>query len=96
MARIAAKVMKVLLDCEAASDNAPGNKTQAGFRVCEKLSQPLCTLTGVEGCRSLLARALSLAKAEVPSLAAVKVKADGSLGGWDSVGAQQDLNKAGA
>ncbi len=90
------ELARCLLDCEAASDNAPGNKTQAVFRVCEKLRQPLCILAGIEGFRSLLARALALAKAQVPSLAAVQVNADGSLEGWDSIEAQQHLNKAGA
>jgi hypothetical protein len=42
-------------------------------------ARPLSTLAGVEGFRSLLARALTLAKAQVPSLAAVQVKADGTL-----------------
>jgi hypothetical protein len=43
----------------------------------------------------LLSRALTLAKAEVPSLAAVQVKVDGTLTGWDSVESQQHLNEAG-
>jgi hypothetical protein len=82
-----------LLACEAASGKASETKAQAVFRVCEKLRQPLCTLAGVEGFRSLLARALTLAKAEVPSLAAVEINADGSLAGWDSVEAQQHLHE---
>ncbi len=84
-----------LLACEAASGKASESKAHAVFRVCEKLRQPLCTLAGVEGFRSLLARALTLAKAEVPSLAAVEINADGSLAGWDSVEAQQHLNEPG-
>jgi hypothetical protein len=83
-----------LLACEA-SDKVSETKVQAVFRVCEKMRQPLCTLAGVEGFRSLLARALTLAKAEVPSLAAVQVNADGTLAGWDSVEAQQHLNEPG-
>jgi hypothetical protein len=39
----------------------------AAFRVCETLRQPLCgALAGVAGCRSLLFRALTLARAEPP------------------------------
>ena len=70
-------------------------KVQAVYSVCDKLRRPLITLAGVEGFRSLLSRALSLAKAQVPSLAAVQVNADGSLTGWDSVESQQHLNEAG-
>jgi hypothetical protein len=48
-------------------------------RVCEKLHQPLCALAGVAGYRSLLTRALALARAEAPSLSALEVTADGKL-----------------
>jgi hypothetical protein len=51
----------------------------SGFRVCEKLRQPLAVFAGVTGYRSLLLRALTLAKAEAPGLDAVQVEADGSL-----------------
>lgn len=84
-----------LLACEATSDTPAGTKALVVFRVCEKLRQPLSTLAGVEGYRSLLARALALAKAEVPSLAAVQVNADGSLAQWDSVEPHQHLNHSG-
>jgi hypothetical protein len=55
----------------------------AAFRVCAKLRHPLITLTGVAGFRSLLCRALTLARAEAPSLSAVQVAEDGSLQGLD-------------
>ena len=65
----------------------------AAFRVCAKLRRPLCELAGVPGFRSLLSRALTLARAEAPSLSAVQVAADGSLQGLDElrrqVGADQ-------
>ena len=51
----------------------------AAFRVCEKLRQPLSTLAGATGYRSLISRALTLAKKEAPSLGEVQVKKDGSL-----------------
>ncbi len=51
----------------------------AAFRVCEKLRQPLSTLAGATGYRSLISRALTLAKKEAPSLGEVQVKEDGSL-----------------
>ena len=57
----------------------------AAFRVCEALRQPLCALAGVAGFRSLLSRALTLARAEAPSLSAVQVTADGSLKGLDEL-----------
>lgn len=82
-----------LLACEIGSGRPTGTRVEAVFSICEKMRPPLCTLAGVEGFRSLLARALALAKAEVPSLAAVQVKVDGSLTGWDSVEAQQSLNE---
>ena len=68
----------------------------AASRVCEKLRQPLCSLAGVAGFRSLLSRALALARAEAPSLSAVQVGADGSLKGLDDLEPQndKDLSKA--
>ena len=64
------------------------------FRVCETLRQPLCTLAGVTGFRSLLSRALTLARAEAPSLSAVQVAADGSLQGLDELEPQIDKDQA--
>lgn len=46
---------------------------------------PLAQLTGIAGFRSLLSRAVALAKVEVPSLAPVRVGTDGSLEGLDGV-----------
>jgi hypothetical protein len=66
----------------------------AAFRVCETLRQPLCALAGVDGFRSLLARALTLAKAEAPSLSVVQVAADGSLQGLDKLEPQIDTDQA--
>jgi len=72
-----------------AYEDAAGKNSQpaesAVFRVCAKLRQPLIALAGVAGCRSLLSRALTLAKAEAPSLRAVQVAADGSLQGLDEL-----------
>jgi hypothetical protein len=44
----------------------------------------------VAGFRLLLSRALTLARAEAPSLSAVQVGADGSLKGLDELGPQKD------
>ena len=66
-----------------AYENAKGKTSEptefAAFRVCEALRQPLCALAGVAGFRSLLSRALTLARAEAPSLSVVQVAADGSF-----------------
>jgi hypothetical protein len=66
----------------------------AAFRVCETLRQPLITLAGVAGFRSLISRALTLAKAEAPGLSAVQVAADGSLKGLDELRPQIDADQA--
>jgi hypothetical protein len=63
--------------------------------VCEKLRLPLSKLVGVAGFRSLLSRALAIAKAEVPLLIAVQVRADGSLEGLDGPGHDQDAGAGG-
>jgi hypothetical protein len=59
-----------------AYENAAGKTSEltefAAFGVCERLRQPLITLAGVAGFRSLLSRALTLAKAEAPNLNAVQ------------------------
>ena len=47
--------------------------------VCAKLRVTLIVFIGVAGYRSLLTRAIALAKVDEPSLAAVYVLADGSL-----------------
>jgi hypothetical protein len=67
-----------LLTYEAAGVASDSTESVA-VRVCEKLREPLCALAGVAGYRSLLARALTLARAEAPSLSALEVAADGKL-----------------
>ena len=63
------------------------------FRVCAKLRLPLITLAGVAGFRSLLSRALTLARAEAPGLSAVQVAADGCLRGLDQFESQIDIDE---
>ena len=72
-----------LLAVEAASQSAPHGHVVV--RVCEKLRVPLTRLAGIEGFTSLMRRALALARAEVPSLHSVHVKADGSLEGLEEL-----------
>ena len=85
-----------LLSYEAAAGGSSEPTESAASRVCEKLRQPLCSLAGVAGFRSLLTRALALARAEAPSLSAVQIGADGSLKGLDDLAPQDDsdLSKA--
>jgi hypothetical protein len=64
------------------------------LRVYEKLRPPLCALAGVVGFRSLVSRALTLAKAEVPGLGAVQVTPDGFLQGLDELGPQDDKQQS--
>ncbi|MGB8476623.1 MAG: hypothetical protein WCE61_21275 [Candidatus Acidiferrum sp.] len=68
-----------ILSYEGAAGKTSESMEFAAARVCETLRRPLCALAGVDGFRSLLSRALALAKAEAPSLSAVQVAADGSL-----------------
>jgi hypothetical protein len=79
---------------EAAADNPSEANMPAGLRVSEKLRRPLSTLVGSSGFRSLLARALTLAKAQAPGLSAVQIKPDGSLEGLSDLG-NQDQAAAG-
>ena len=72
-----------LLAFEAVDAGTTNADTHAVSRVCDKLRRHLTTLAGGAGFRSLLARALTLAKQESPVIAAWEVKSDGSL---------QDLN----
>lgn len=83
-----------LLTYEAAAGESSEPVESAAFRVCAKLRQPLITLAGVAGFRLLLSRALTLARAEAPSLSAVQVAADGSIKGLDELASQTDKKHA--
>ena len=84
-----------LLAYENAACNTSEPTELAAFGVCERLRQPLITLAGVAGFRSLLSRALTLARAEAPSLGTVQVAADGSLQGLDGLRPHVDADEAG-
>jgi hypothetical protein len=49
------------------------------MRVYDRLRLPLSKLAGIAGFRSLMSRALVMAKAELPSLVSISVLEDGSL-----------------
>ena len=83
-----------LLDCEIAAGETSVPTESAVVRVCEMLRPPLCALAGVAGYRSLLSRALTLAKAKAPSLSAVQVTTDGYLQGLDELEPKIDKDHA--
>jgi hypothetical protein len=57
--------------------------------VCEKMRGSLSTLAGTAGYRSLLRRAVTLAKRQAPVFSAVQVNDDGSLADFDSTAAEE-------
>ena len=71
-----------------------GAKARAAFRVCEKLRRPLTTYAGTAGFRSLLSRALSLARLEQPWLDGVRIAADGSIEYSPEIEAQMATDRA--
>ncbi len=73
-------VQRLLIHEGAGTVPSPEN-IHAVSRVCDKLRRPFATLAGIAGFRSLLARALTLAKQESPDLDGWEVKSDGSLEG---------------
>ncbi len=87
------KLARRLLIYEAAAGKSSGPTESAASRVCEKLRQSLCSITGVAGFRSILLRALVLARSKAPSLGPVQVAPDGYLKGLDQIGPQEEKVK---
>jgi len=85
---------RCLLACEAVAGETAVPTESASLRVYEKLRRPLCALAGVAGFRSLASRALTLARAEAPSLSAVQVTADGSIQGLGELSPQSYTDHA--
>jgi hypothetical protein len=83
-----------LIAFEATRDPSDG-PVGATLRACDALRGPLAKFVGLAGFRSLLSRALAIAKAEMPSLGSVGVRSDGSLEGLEGVEQNQDA-EAGA
>jgi hypothetical protein len=88
-------LVRQLLAFEAAHDNSSQARIDVAVQVIEELRMRLIRLAGVDGFRSLLSRALTLAKAEVPSLNVVNVRADGSLEGFDGIEQRHEAGAAG-
>jgi hypothetical protein len=82
-----------LLAYEAVAGKTSVATESAGLRIFEKLRRSFCPVAGVAGYRSLLSRALALARAEAPSLSAVQVTVDGYLQGLGEFGAQNDKDQ---
>ncbi len=74
-----------LLAFESAHDDSSDARVVVAVQVIEELRLRLVRLAGVDGFRSLLSRALTMAKAEVPSLNMLHVGAGGSLEGFDAI-----------
>jgi hypothetical protein len=70
-----------ILALEIAANKRGATKLPAAAYVTEQLRRVLSTLLGAAGFRALLARAVTLAKAEAPELDVVVVQSDGSLAG---------------
>lgn len=73
------------------SESGKDINAASAFRVCGKLGVRLTLLAGAAGFRSLLARALVLAQAQVPWLLAVQVLPDGRLEGLGNDTGKEDL-----
>ncbi|MDT5270218.1 MAG: hypothetical protein QOH49_2404 [Acidobacteriota bacterium] len=74
-----------LIGFEAARTSSSDAPVDAAVLIIGELRLRLTKLAGVEGFRSLLSRALTLSKAEVPSLNIVRISSDGSLEGFDAI-----------
>jgi hypothetical protein len=75
------ELVQRLLVHEGAETSPSMENIHAVSQVCDKLRRPFATLAGIAGFRSLLARALTLAKQESPDLRGWEVRPDGSLEG---------------
>lgn len=87
------KFAKRLMAYETGGNKTYRAKTMVGFRVCQKLHLHLATFMGNTGFRTLLARALALATAEVPWLRAVRIERDWSLEGMEELQTHEDLDE---
>lgn len=70
-----------LVESEAAGQPSAPVTADGAERAVSKLREYLARLIGIGGFRALLARALQLTKAEVPSLRGVQAEPDGALSG---------------
>jgi len=74
-----------LVALEIERDNRPDGGVDGAVQVINELRIQLIKLAGADGFRSLLSRALTMARAEAPSLQTVNIGADGSLEGFGEI-----------
>lgn len=79
-----------LIAYETNGNKSSETKIPVACLASEKLRPHLATLLGRVGFSTLLARTIALSVASFPWLRAVHVKADGSLEGFEELGAQVD------
>lgn len=75
------QMARLLLEQEAEEPRDLDAMLIGSQRVCQKLAVRMGRVVGPRGYQAMLARAIKLASAEFPSLAAIQAGADGSLGG---------------
>jgi len=86
-------IARSLLAYEAAGSNSEPAQSLA-VRVCEKLRGPLCALAGVVWYRSLIGRALTLARLQTSSLGDLQIAEDGSLQSFGDSPLQSERHNA--
>jgi hypothetical protein len=79
-----------LVSREAAALESHDAPVQMIFGVCEKLCTVLSAMMGVDGCRSVMARALAMTHIEGHWLSAIRLKDDGTLELWSGELAVQE------
>ena len=82
----------ISLEARRAAPSAP--RANPAERAWDGMRAPLANLMGVAGFVSLSSRALAMARADEPSLAAIGVRADGSLEGFEEFDRDRDAGAA--
>lgn len=75
-----------VVELESGQNKGTGEASRSAVRACERLREPLAQLMGVGGYYSLMSRTLAIARTEQPSLAAVRIRPDGTLDGLENSG----------
>jgi hypothetical protein len=83
-----------LLAFESSRGSPSDAQSDRAAQVCERLRGPISKFAGLASYRSILSRALALAKAEVPALGVLRVAGDGSMEGLDELTVQPAANPA--
>ncbi len=98
---ISRELAQALIVLEASRKKKPGvrrgadvpaiSQAESVARVCEKLRVVLTGFAGTAGFRTLLLRALTLARAQEQSLTVLQVLEDGSLSGFENLRGKSNL-----